>query len=74
MSAEIIVKATKYQEVKTCSLSALVAMMMEGAGLEVIDLGVDITVEKVIDKVHEIQPRVLGLSALPLKLNGDCVN
>jgi 5-methyltetrahydrofolate--homocysteine methyltransferase len=42
----------------------LVAMMLEGAGLEVIDLGVDVTVEKVVDKVHEIQPQVLGLSAL----------
>ena len=42
----------------------LVAMMLEGAGLEVIDLGVDVTVEMVVDKVREIQPQVLGLSAL----------
>ena len=42
----------------------LVAMMLEGAGLEVIDLGVDVTVEEVIDKVNEIQPHVLGMSAL----------
>jgi len=42
----------------------LVSMMLEGAGLEVVDLGVDVTVEKVIDKVNEIQPQVLGLSAL----------
>ena len=42
----------------------LVAMMLEGAGLEVIDLGVDVTIEKVVDKVHEIRPQVLGLSAL----------
>ncbi|MEE9496105.1 MAG: corrinoid protein [Desulfobacterales bacterium] len=42
----------------------LVAMMLEGAGFEVIDLGVDITVENVIDKVSEIQPQILGLSAL----------
>jgi 5-methyltetrahydrofolate--homocysteine methyltransferase len=39
-------------------------MMLEGAGLEVIDLGVDVTVENVIAKVAEIQPQVLGLSAL----------
>jgi 5-methyltetrahydrofolate--homocysteine methyltransferase len=39
-------------------------MMLEGAGFEVIDLGVDVTVENVIDKVAEIQPQVLGLSAL----------
>ena len=42
----------------------LVAMMLEGAGFEVIDLGVDVTVENVIAKVAEIQPQVLGLSAL----------
>ena len=42
----------------------LVAMMLEGAGFEVIDLGVDVTVENVIDKVSEIQPQILGLSAL----------
>ena len=42
----------------------LVGMMLEGAGLEVIDLGVDVTVENVVDKVAEIKPQVLGLSAL----------
>ena len=42
----------------------LVAMMLEGAGLEVIDLGVDVTVGQVIDKINEIQPHVLGMSAL----------
>ena len=42
----------------------LVAMMLEGAGFKVIDLGVDVTAESVIDKVAEVQPQVLGLSAL----------
>jgi len=42
----------------------LVAMMMEGAGFEVIDLGVDATVDTVLQKVNEIQPDILGLSAL----------
>jgi len=42
----------------------LVGMMLEGAGFEVIDMGVDVTVENVVDKVGEIQPQVLGLSAL----------
>jgi len=42
----------------------LVAMMLEGAGFHVIDLGVDLTVEKVVEKVKEIQPDILGLSAL----------
>jgi 5-methyltetrahydrofolate--homocysteine methyltransferase len=42
----------------------LVGMMLEGAGFEVIDMGVDATVENVIDKIAELQPQVLGLSAL----------
>jgi 5-methyltetrahydrofolate--homocysteine methyltransferase len=42
----------------------LVVMMLEGAGFEVTDLGVDINVENLIDKVKEIKPDVLGLSAL----------
>jgi 5-methyltetrahydrofolate--homocysteine methyltransferase len=42
----------------------LVGMMLEGAGLEVIDLGVDSTVDMVIAKVKELQPDVLGMSAL----------
>lgn len=42
----------------------LVAMMLEGAGFEVIDLGVDATVESLLLKIDEIQPDVLGLSAL----------
>lgn len=42
----------------------IVMMMLEGAGFRVIDLGVDIDVEKVVAKVAEIRPQVLGLSAL----------
>jgi len=42
----------------------IVIMMLEGAGFKVIDLGVDLSVEKVLDKVREIKPDVLGLSAL----------
>jgi len=42
----------------------IVVMMLEGAGFRVIDLGVDIDVEKVVEKVAEIRPQVLGLSAL----------
>ncbi len=42
----------------------LVAMMLEGAGFDVVDLGVDVTVDKVIDKINELSPHVLGLSAL----------
>ncbi len=42
----------------------LVAMMMEGAGLEVIDLGVDVPPGKFVDAVKEHQPQLIGLSAL----------
>ena len=42
----------------------IVVMMLEGAGFRVIDLGVDLDVEKVVTKVAEIRPQVLGLSTL----------
>ena len=42
----------------------IVIMMLEGAGFKVVDLGVDATVEKVVAKVEEIKPDIVGLSAL----------
>ena len=42
----------------------LVIMMLEGAGFRVIDLGVDISVEKVVQEVRDAKPQILGLSAL----------
>jgi len=42
----------------------LVDMMLEGAGFKVIDLGVDLSVDQLIERVTEIQPEILGLSAL----------
>ncbi len=42
----------------------LVTMMLEGAGFNVIDLGVDLSVEKVIEQVAQVKPDILGLSAL----------
>ncbi len=42
----------------------LVTMMLEGAGFKVVDLGVDLSVEKLIEEVKTIKPQVLGLSAL----------
>jgi 5-methyltetrahydrofolate--homocysteine methyltransferase len=42
----------------------LVIMMLEGAGFHVIDLGVDLTVEKLIHEVEKMKPNILGLSAL----------
>jgi len=42
----------------------LVTIMLEGAGYNVIDLGVNVNVEKVIVQVKELKPDILGLSAL----------
>jgi methanogenic corrinoid protein MtbC1 len=42
----------------------LVAMMIEGAGWEVIDLGVDVKTEKFIDAIEKHPGCILGLSAL----------
>ncbi len=42
----------------------LVCMMMEGAGFEVIDLGINNSVEKYLAALDEHQPDILGMSAL----------
>jgi corrinoid protein of di/trimethylamine methyltransferase len=42
----------------------LVSMMLEGAGFKVIDLGVDLSVDKLVDQVKALKPNILGLSAL----------
>ncbi|MGA0541615.1 corrinoid protein [Neotabrizicola sp. VNH66] len=42
----------------------LVAMMMEGAGFEVVDLGINNAVEKYLDALAAEQPDILGMSAL----------
>jgi 5-methyltetrahydrofolate--homocysteine methyltransferase len=42
----------------------LVGMMLEGAGFNVIDLGVDVAPEVFVDKIKEVKADVLGMSAL----------
>src|SRR5450631_4175943 len=42
----------------------LVSMMLEGAGFEVIDLGINNPVEKYLDAIEKHQPDILGMSAL----------
>ncbi len=42
----------------------IVAIMLKGAGYEVIDLGVDVSTDKIISTVKENQAPFLGLSAL----------
>lgn len=39
-------------------------MMMEGAGFEVIDLGVDVKPEELIEAINEHKPDIVALSAL----------
>jgi 5-methyltetrahydrofolate--homocysteine methyltransferase len=42
----------------------LVIMMMEGAGFRIVDMGVDVKIEDLIDTVKKEEADVLGLSAL----------
>jgi len=42
----------------------LVSMMMEGAGFSVVDLGVDVSPERFVEKIHEIEPDIVAMSAL----------
>lgn len=42
----------------------LVRMMMEGKGLEVIDLGIDVPAYKFIEKAKETEAQIIALSAL----------
>ena len=42
----------------------LVKMMLEGAGFEVIDLGIDVSVDKFVEAVKVHQPNIVGMSAL----------
>jgi 5-methyltetrahydrofolate--homocysteine methyltransferase len=42
----------------------LVSMMMEGAGFEVVDLGINNAVDKYLDALEAEQPDILGMSAL----------
>jgi 5-methyltetrahydrofolate--homocysteine methyltransferase len=42
----------------------LVSMMMEGAGFEVVDLGINCDVDKYLAALEEHKPEILGMSAL----------
>ena len=42
----------------------IVIMMLEGAGFQVKDLGVDLSVEKLMAEIDTVKPDILGLSAL----------
>jgi len=42
----------------------LVAMMLEGAGFEVVDMGTDVSPQSFVDAVRENEPQIIGMSAL----------
>ena len=42
----------------------LVSLMLEGAGYEIVDLGVDVPIEEFIRVVREQKPDIVGMSAL----------
>jgi 5-methyltetrahydrofolate--homocysteine methyltransferase len=42
----------------------LVAMMLEGGGFEVVDLGIDVSAEKFVETIKTHKPQVVGMSAL----------
>ena len=42
----------------------LVAMMLEGAGFDVVDLGINTDVDEYLEALNEHQPDILGMSAL----------
>ncbi|MBT4289547.1 MAG: methionine synthase [Deltaproteobacteria bacterium] len=42
----------------------IVNFMLDANGFEVIDLGVDVSVETFVEKIKEHQPQIIGLSAL----------
>jgi len=41
----------------------IVTAMLAGAGFEVVDLGIDVPVQTLIDKARELEPDILGLGA-----------
>jgi 5-methyltetrahydrofolate--homocysteine methyltransferase len=42
----------------------LVSMMLEGAGFEIFDLGVDVPIKRVIEKARDLKGDIIGISAL----------
>ena len=42
----------------------LVVMMLEGGGLDVVDLGIDVSSDKFVEAIRQHRPQVVGMSAL----------
>jgi 5-methyltetrahydrofolate--homocysteine methyltransferase len=55
----------------------LVAMMLEGAGFNIVDLGVDVAPEKFLEAAQENRPQLVAMSALlttTMPNMGKCIN
>jgi corrinoid protein of di/trimethylamine methyltransferase len=52
----------------------LVRMMMEGKGLEVVDLGIDVTADKFVEKAKEHNAQIIACSALLTTTMGEMKN
>lgn len=60
---QIILLATVHGDVHDIG-KKIVGYVLKGEGLEVIDAGIDISAEKIAEKIREENPQILGLSAL----------
>lgn len=60
---QIILLATVHGDVHDIG-KKIVGYVLKGEGLEVIDAGIDISAEKIAEKIREKNPQILGLSAL----------
>lgn len=58
-----IVLATVFRDIHDIGKN-VVGLMLTAAGFEVIDLGVDVATEKIVEAVREHKPHILALSAL----------
>jgi len=50
----------------------LVKMMLEGSGFEIIDLGIDVHEDKIVESVKELKPQILLMSALLTTTMNEC--
>jgi len=63
MAAKLAVMGTVKGDIHDIGKN-LVKTMMEGAGFDVIDLGIDIPVETFVQKTQEVKPQIVAMSAL----------
>lgn len=69
-SGPLVLLATVKGDVHDLGKS-IVASMLRARGCEVQDLGKDVTADRVVEAVQELQPRILGLSAMLTSTMGE---